>query len=69
MLRPGGQSLTTKEVALLFHVSPSTIINWADEGKLPCVRTLGGHRRFLRSDIEAVIATSSEPGAGDEVAL
>lgn len=38
--------LRTAEVAYLLHVSPKTITRWASEGKLPSVRTLGGHRRF-----------------------
>jgi excisionase family DNA binding protein len=40
------QYLSRSEVAKMFQVSPSTITRWADEGKLPCVKTLGGHRRY-----------------------
>ena len=39
------------EVAELLSVSPKTISRWAQEGKLPCRRTLGGHRRFPESEI------------------
>ncbi len=38
--------LTRAEVAELFHVDPSTITRWAEAGKLPVVKTLGGHRRY-----------------------
>ncbi len=38
--------LTRAEVAEIFQVSPSTITRWADTGKLPAVKTLGGHRRY-----------------------
>lgn len=38
--------LTPGEVASLFRVTPKTITRWAEAGKLPAIRTLGGHRRF-----------------------
>lgn len=46
--------LTTQQVAELFAVAPSTVVKWADSGRLPCFRTPGGHRRFYRVDVEAV---------------
>jgi excisionase family DNA binding protein len=42
----GGRLLTRAEVAEIFQVSPSTITRWAEAGKLPSVKTLGGHRRY-----------------------
>jgi excisionase family DNA binding protein len=44
--------LTPGEVARLLHVSPKTVSRWAAQGLLPCVVTLGGHRRFRRDDVE-----------------
>lgn len=38
--------LTPGEVARMFGVDPKTVTRWADAGKLPVVRTLGGHRRY-----------------------
>jgi excisionase family DNA binding protein len=38
--------LTRVEVAELFKVSPSTVTRWAESGKLPSVKTLGGHHRY-----------------------
>jgi excisionase family DNA binding protein len=46
--------LHTHEVAALLHVSPKTITRWAKDGKLPCVMTLGGHRRFPADAIRAL---------------
>lgn len=43
---PGDQLLTRAEVAKIFQVDPSTITRWAEAGKLPSVKTLGGHRRY-----------------------
>lgn len=44
--------LRTAEVARMLHVSPKTISRWANEEKLPFVRTLGGHRRFPARQIQ-----------------
>jgi excisionase family DNA binding protein len=44
--------LSLSEAAELLGVHPSTVRNWADEGKLPVQRTPGGHRRFRRADVE-----------------
>jgi excisionase family DNA binding protein len=53
--------LTTGEVAMLFRVSHRAVRCWADAGKLPYIRTLGGHRRFLASAVwEALSAVLPE---------
>ena len=39
------------EVADILHVSPKTVSRWAKEGKLPFLRTLGGHRRYPAAEI------------------
>lgn len=51
---PDPPTLTTKDVADIFGVTAITIARWADAGHLPCIRTLGGHRRFRASDVRAV---------------
>jgi excisionase family DNA binding protein len=38
-------------VADILHVSPKAVSRWAKEGKLPFLRTLGGHRRYPASEI------------------
>jgi excisionase family DNA binding protein len=43
--------LHTDEVADILHVSPKTVSRWAKEGRLPCMRTLGGHRRYPELEI------------------
>jgi len=42
---------TTFEAAKLCHVSPLSIINWVNGGRLPAFRTPGGHRRIRRDDL------------------
>jgi excisionase family DNA binding protein len=48
------QLLTTHQVAQLIGVDRRTVARWADDG-LPCLRTLGGHRRFRWADVRAWI--------------
>ena len=43
--------LHTAEVADILHVSPKTVSRWAKEGKLPFLKTLGGHRRYPAVEI------------------
>jgi excisionase family DNA binding protein len=47
--------LTPAEVARIFRVNPKTVTRWARSGKISAVRTLGGHRRYYRSEIERAI--------------
>jgi excisionase family DNA binding protein len=58
--------LRTSQVAELLHVSPKTVSRWAQEGKLPYLRTLGGHRRFPDQEIRALLETLSQPAAADQ---
>ena len=46
--------LTRAEVANIFQVSPSTITRWAEAGKLPSVKTLGGHHRYEARAVRAL---------------
>jgi excisionase family DNA binding protein len=48
--------LHTAEVADILHVSPKTVSRWAKEGKLPFLKTLGGHRRYPAAEIRQLAA-------------
>ena len=52
--------LTPSEVARRFKVDPKTVTRWAKAGKLSSFRTLGGHRRFKASEVEALINDKGE---------
>jgi excisionase family DNA binding protein len=54
--------LTPAEVASAFAVDPKTVTRWAKAGRLRSVKTLGGHRRYYRSDIEALLRAVEEVG-------
>ena len=47
--------LTPAEVAAAFRVDPKTVTRWAKSGKLNSIRTLGGHRRFLATEVHAML--------------
>ena len=47
--------LRPAEVADLLSVSPKTVSRWAKEGKLPFLKTLGGHRRYPAAEIQKLI--------------
>ena len=47
-----GFTVTLYEASQLLSVSGSTLRRWADGGRLACVRTSGGHRRFRLADIQ-----------------
>jgi excisionase family DNA binding protein len=49
------EHLTASQAAALLQVSPKTVSRWAKEGKLPFLRTLGGHRRYPAADIRALV--------------
>ena len=51
-LRSGGA-----EVAAILQVSPKTVARWAQQGLLPCQRTLGGHRRYPEPAIRELAAS------------
>ena len=51
--------LTPAEVASLFRVDPKTVTRWAKAGKLTSIRTLGGHRRYKDSEVEALLNSVS----------
>jgi photoactive yellow protein len=43
--------ITTRAAAGLLGVGTTSIKRWSDDGTLACIRTAGGHRRFLRGDV------------------
>jgi excisionase family DNA binding protein len=51
----GGQLLRTADVATLFQVSERTVSDWARRGRIPSVRTPGGHRRYPAAEIQRLL--------------
>jgi excisionase family DNA binding protein len=51
---PASHLMTAREVADVFRVDTKTVTRWARSGKLDSIRTLGGHRRFDRTEVRRV---------------
>lgn len=60
------QILTPAEVARLFAVDAKTVTRWAAAGKIRTFRTLGGHRRFYRSEVERALRQANQGGRADQ---
>lgn len=56
--------LTPSEVARLFGVDAKTVTRWATDGKLPCIRTLGGHRRYPKADVQRLLTGDDQAQSG-----
>lgn len=52
--------MTPTEVAAMFRVNPKTVTHWARSGKLPSIRTIGGHRRYKMSDVRRLRDNGTE---------
>ena len=58
---PAAESfLHTSHVADLLHGSPKTIARWATDGRLPYLRTLGGHRGYPEPAIRQLAASLAQ---------
>ena len=60
------QWMSLGAVSRALGVNEATLRQWADRGRLPVYRTPGGHRRFLREDVEAMMREA--PGAAVSIA-
>lgn len=55
-----GPMMKPHEVAELFLVDPKTVTRWAAAGRITCIRTPGGHRRFDREEIRRLLLKGDE---------
>jgi excisionase family DNA binding protein len=55
-------ALTVAEVAALFRVDRQTVLRWDQRGKLKAsFRTLGGHRRYRKEEVLALLRPEPRP--------
>ncbi|MGV9189207.1 MerR family transcriptional regulator [Arcanobacterium canis] len=63
-----GELLTTKEVAEIMRVSPTTVTRWVATGKVSAITLPGGQLRFPSSQIhqllEPMTASADSPNEG-----
>ena len=52
------------DAAAELGVSLNTLRRWSDAGKLTVYRSPGGHRRYRRADVEALLRAESAAEAG-----
>lgn len=45
------ERLTPREASDILGFHQRTLRRWADRGRVPCIRSDGGHRRFHRDDV------------------
>ena len=51
--------LTTGQVAEFLSVTPDTVLKWIKAGKIPAIRTVGGHYRIAKDDVESLASQRS----------
>lgn len=56
MTKQNRKLIGISEAAELLGVHQETLRNWEEDGSLPAVKTPGGHRRYRRDKIEAMVA-------------
>ncbi|MBC8479773.1 MAG: helix-turn-helix domain-containing protein [FCB group bacterium] len=64
---PVKRFLNSNEAAQILGVNVSTIKRWTDSGKLECLQTPGGHRKFLMKHLNAFL--KNQPGHAGKVAM
>jgi excisionase family DNA binding protein len=57
-----GRLLRTREVAILFQVSERAVTDWARKGRIPSVRTPGGHRRYPAEQVRTLLLATQDGG-------
>ena len=60
--------LTIAQAAELLGVHPRTLRQWADRGHVAHLQTPGGHRRFLRAELERFVQRMGERAGGQNLA-
>ncbi|MBM4339776.1 MAG: response regulator [Deltaproteobacteria bacterium] len=62
--------LTVSQASKYCNVSPKTIINWIEAGHLKAYKTVGGHRRIKKEDMDKFLRDKGMPlpdeGKGEE---
>ncbi len=59
--------LTVVKASKYCNVSPKTIINWIEAGHIEAYKTVGGHRRIKKSDMEDFMRKQGIPIPEEEI--
>src|SRR3990172_3772761 len=60
--------LTVSQAGKYCRVSPKTIINWIDAGHIKAYKTMGGHRRIKKEDLDQFLKQNAMPLPSDSKA-
>ena len=60
--------LTVFQASKYCHVSPKTMINWIEAGHIDAYKTVGGHRRIKKADLEDFMGKQGIPFPEEEIA-
>ena len=55
--------LNSQEAAKILGVNVSSIKRWTDQGRLKCIQTAGGHRKFMMSHLAQFLADNEKKAA------
>jgi excisionase family DNA binding protein len=56
--------MSTGQASKLLSVTPDTILKWVKMGRLPALRTPGGHYRISEQDVQALLDASENADSG-----
>ncbi|HAX99007.1 MAG TPA: histidine kinase, partial [Candidatus Atribacteria bacterium] len=59
--------LTVFQASKYCKVSPKTIINWIESGHIKAFKTVGGHRRIKKTDLEDFMKKQGIPIPEEEL--
>ena len=61
--------LNIKEASEYLNISQETLRNWDKSGKLPPIKTVGGHRRYQKETLDELIGIINTDEISDAVAI
>ena len=53
--------LSTRDICRMFKVNRVTVADWVHTGKIPAIKTLGGHARFRREEVARMLRNQHFP--------
>ena len=68
-MKSSDQVFTVNQASGYCRVSPQTIVNWIDAGKLEAYRTAGGHRRIMKTVLDEFLKAHNMPSFDESLDL
>jgi excisionase family DNA binding protein len=58
------QTITPMIASRILNIHPATLTAWAESGRIPFMRTPGGHRRYQLADVNLLAAKIEDAKRG-----